>query len=721
MNIVDPRDQQVDIVDPREQQTIFERLNQSAPIEYLLGAQRGTNEFAVNLANLISRGLNKTGSAINQAAVLPVPQLRQSEMNYPELGSGKYYQAGKTGGEAAGQIGLAALSTAAGLPSVASNIGSGVVGGAIESPDNRLRGAAIGGALSGLGEIPAPLMNLPSSTKNAILDSLLQASTKGRALTPEQTAANVVNNYMQPNGNMMNVDLGTATESPVLKNTYAALKYSPFSGVSKNLNQLESQQLAKSIYDTQSKIQQASDASRVINKNKMDALSQNINDVQNQLIQHDNANKYINNLSGDVDDKANINSYLKDKLTNAYKKEKSIANENYSDLDNSDIRFDIEANKGNIPGFLSNYQSEASKLLAQKENLSNLFGTSSDLGASLNKELNAADDFIHGKIKWGTTLPEMVDRTRTLGRLQSAANGAGRYNEARLLGNLRDALKQDTSNALQQIGRPDLDAGLQAADAHYRDHVVPFWNDSEIRNTVQDKNYMPQGMRLTNALHDQNNLAVLNKLPTEAKNAALYQLITRGKGTSSGISNMDAKDVASRYSSTPSETKSVINSYNPKANDYFEALSQYLSPTKSKDALTDKLSDLKDQTKQPLPQNEADKLVSKYQDQMEDLKSSMKEIKGGSLSNLPGSALRGGIGAELTRMLGLSALPLAVTGRITAKALSNPNIIRSYILGNRYSPTALSSALRQTQIGRGLSAYGTASLNNMINSKNQGQ
>lgn len=247
-----------------------------------------------------------------------------------------------------------------------------------------------------------------------------------------------------------------------------------------------------------------------------------------------------------------------------------------------------------------------------------------------------------------------------------------------MLGNLRDSLSTDLDNTLRQSGNEDMANSLKTANSYYRNNVVPFWQNNEIRKAVTDNNYIPQKAKLATALHDSNNQTIMNQLPQNAQNASLYQLITGGKGTSKGTSNLTAEGIAKAYQKLPVDTKTMVSQYNPNADQLFESLPDMLAQNNQ------------------LP-------VKQLQEQLQQVKNQkFGAVKEGSAGSSLGEKLAKGlavggaaVGAHFLSPMTLAAsLPAMLAGRALSKTLVNPELIQAYINQTRF-PGSQASALGQ--------------------------
>jgi hypothetical protein len=635
--------------------------------------------------------------------------------------------------------------------------GTGAVFGATQSK-NPLIGAPIGalaniggGAVAhtvgtGLG-LAFGSKNIMNKIGNSILDYLGKSSSKAGALPPEEAAENLAKNYTNAQGQPTPVDIGTVANNPVLQSTYQSLKYSPFSGVADNMNQVKNQLSNKSLSDTQDKIsaqiaqssqeqqgisaahdqlaQQANagfqgQAQQQLSDPTMQSLNQRLGAIQQEQGKYEgainNAPSYLNNLTQGVPDKSNITTHLKQGVSDVYQDNKAASRQDYAPINNSNLRLD-QLSDNPFP----NYSSAAKDLLANKENLTNLFGNDSDLGSALNKEVGNAKNVIDNNQNYGVTLPEAVTRIQNLGRLAASATGQGNRREGMLLGNLQDALSSDVHNLLNSSGNSDLSTKLLSANENFKNNVVPFWYNQTIRKSVTDKNYVPQQAKLATALHDPSPASqyVLSSLPQEHQNAALYQLMTGGKGTSSGQSTLGAQDIANNYGKLNVDTKRAIANYNPQADQYFEGLSGALKVNdqlnsaksyiqnqayKTQNNINTNLSNIESQRQKVLANiaNQKQKALQQssqnHAQVMESLSNEMKKLKqtrygvnkeGGTAEKIGKAGLLGGAaaGGLLSPYTLAASIPLGFAARNFAKTLTNPELINAYINRTRLPTT----------------------------------
>lgn len=287
----------------------------------------------------------------------------------------------------------------------------------------------------------------------------------------------------------------------------------------------------------------------------------------------DLANPLVNSLARQLGNPSTINKDASNEVIRAFKQEKLVSKDHFSPINNSDLRLDDLSE--NIDNPYKNYANAATKLLAQRENLTNLFGTGTDLGAKLNSELTKASSFLKGKEKWGVTFKEAAERVKTLGKLSATATSMGNRNEARLLIGLKTAMKDDVKNLLVKSGHKELATNWQTAIDHYRDHIMPFYKN-RIINKIVTTGEKPVGMSLAKTLHDPANSVVMRKVGQPTKDALFSRLLTRGKTEATGITNQQPHEIASNWKNLDTDYKAQVKTHNPETASFFDELSKHL-------------------------------------------------------------------------------------------------------------------------------------------------
>lgn len=570
------------------------------------------------------------------------------------------------------------------------------------SPGNAIRGGLQSALLNSGLHVSMPaiansIINAPSMLKNFFLSNTENEAKTGGALTPQETAENISTNYTDANGQQLPVDMGTATNNPSLKNTYQALQYIPFTGARENANLVQSGILNKNISNAQKDISTlasgAPSEQGLLQKtqplqDQLSSLSSEKNTISPEI---QNSPNFVNSLVSGIEDPANLNSTLKGNVKDLFKQKMDQSSKNYAPINEAE---NLSLNKFNRTDPFPNYNAAATPLLNQKQQLLNIFGSDSDMGNLLNGELNKASQSLSNPTNSKITLGDARDRIQSLGKLSSAAYANGSRNEARLLTNLKASLQSDTDAALRYQGQNQLADQLKSANAYHEQNVIPFYANNEIRLNATDKNYVSKGDSLAKALHDPNYKGITQALPQSAQNGALFQLITKGKGTSSGLSNLSPKQIANNYQSLPRDYKTLISQYNPQADQLFENLPNMMARNNdintSQKTLQDQLNYMKNDFSNQ--QDIYNKNMQKNQDNL----NSLKQQKFGSANlGTPGSdivnkALKaGGISAALlaAKMLPISlagSATIPIVGKILSKALTDPKLLKAYVSGEKF-------------------------------------
>lgn len=443
-----------------------------------------------------------------------------------------------------------------------------------------------------------------AKAKNAILDYLNKQASIGNALTPEETSANILKNYLSKEGETLPVDIGTATQNPTLGNIYNTSSKLPLSGGKQQTSTLKA-----ALRDTDTaKAMSERDTALLAAKQELEAAQQAAQQTAGQTNELQDKSKKlyeaIDNTSSQLEkDKtfaADANeslNHLADKgsgtageeskghLSNAFQDVTAQSKANYEPVNN----FNVPIGAISKPEDFVNYRAALNKFNDESENLKAFFGDDKDLGSKLSGEIKRGENFfaLPGKQEKSTVIElpsnyqvkggeanskSILEHVRNLQQLGSTAKGAGKFRESSVLFGLANALKADYKDILTKNGYGDVAQSLENADRFHQENVLPFYGNREIRKAVTDKNYIPDAVKVAQTLHNPNYHSVLDKLPQEAKNANLYHLITKGKGTANGLSNMGAEEVAKAYQSVPAEYKAKINEYHPVADNYFEGL-----------------------------------------------------------------------------------------------------------------------------------------------------
>lgn len=626
----------------------------------------------------------------------------------------------------------------------AKQLGSGAVFGGTQSPGHPLAGALTGaiGQLSGstIGHGIGLGFNTDSSLsgiKDYLLNYLNKATKSSNALSPAETAENIGLNYTTNQGQQMPVDIGTAANNPLLQKIYSSSGYVPFTGTRNAMNQVAIQQGTKGIENADKNLQDAmsdyadkrqayesqqqglqvqSQQGKELSVNLQDQLSSLTKDYNNHQQAINAVPDYINSLPASVSDRTKVTSSLKDDVKGLYDDNKQTAKSMYEPINSSDIQLDKLDPDYSYP----NYGSAVNDMLAQKENLKNLFGTDSDLGSRVLSEVQKGENFLQNGDTYASKLQDVVARGQNLGKLEAAARGQGSFNEARILGNLRTGLMTDVHNLLDSSGNGDVSDALKNANDYYKTNVVPFWQTPQIRKSVLNSNYIPQTDSLAKELYNPNNHGILFDLSPDTQNTALYQLVTQGKGTSSGLTTQTAKDFANRYQSLPVDTKVAVQAHNPQADMLLQNLSagldRYQQLGKMKDDLTGQID--KNQTQVQRFDDKSDRLKEPSTSGIESAQQQLVNAK----NKKYGSNLQPSTGTEaLANMLmsfgkniaGKSSFALGAALRGVPQALRSPDLINAYTQGTQLP--IKNQSLQEALTNQLLKSYTTTQATNIGN------
>jgi hypothetical protein len=527
-----------------------------------------------------------------------------------------------------------------------------VQGGLIGAAGNLAGGAvgeAIGGALS-----PKNLIG------NFILNRANKAMNAGSALSPAEAAENLATNYTDAQGNPLNVDLGTLINNQSMKNVYGGLGSIPFTGVNDARNAIQNKIFDKKIGQAQADLEdyqakaptplpqlsaediplsplrqsyisdlqanlsalnkQNEDLVNYTSQPSMSLQSDIVPDLQNKQSDLDNlsqglaqqinsAPSLLDSLKNDVENPNEISSAISAQVKKTYEDNKKEARSLYAPLNNSSYRLDTLGIDDPFP----NYRHAATELMVQRENLGNLFDSTSDLGSPLSSEIAKADAFLNpdkendidAGMNLAPTLGDMMARSRSIGDKAAEAFKSGDYNTHRLLSGLKDGLDTDIDTVLRNSGRADLANKLAEAKSFYSNNVANFWENPAIKKVVTRGKVAPQAT-LATALHDPNNEGILNQMPQNIKNASLYQILTKGTGETPS-----ADALASRWSSMSQDAKNRVQQYNPDAFNLFSGLKDALAKKSLTDAQSkqnqDLIESLKNQSNKASMRNASDK------------------------------------------------------------------------------------------------------------------
>lgn len=589
------------------------------------------------------------------------------------------------------------------------------------------------------------------TAKNATLDYLDKQASIGNALTPEETSANLLRNYLSKEGDTLPVDIGSATQNPTLSNVYGVSSKLPLSG-----GKVQTAKLKAAMRDTETakamaeRDRAASVAQKELNtaqekavqstedyaglQDKSKELYDKIGNTSSQL-EKDKAfaadtNESLNHLSdkgfGSSDEK------MKGHLKNAFEDVSAQSRANYSPVN----EFNVPIGAISTPEEFVNYRAALNKFNDESENLKAFFGDDKDLGSQLSREIKRGENFfaLPGKQEKSSVIElpsdyvtkggeantkSILEHVRNLQQLGATAKGAGKFRESSVLFGLANSLKTDYKDILTKNGYGDVAKSLENADKFHQETVLPFYGNREIRKAVTDKNHIPNAVKVSQTLHNPNYTSILDRLPQVAKNSTLYHMITKGKGTAAGVSNMGPEEVAKSYAAIPAEHKAKINEYHPVANDYFEGLTGATQRIKESEKEYSRL--LKENSRVEKQLNAQDKTaaqIDKAQGKIDKANAEFYDFVGkkypkpdSRIGAKPEDAVKA-VGGAKAALLGAAALlhPRTIAaiaglgptvGKQVNKALTDPELLTKYINKEKYDVPAR-TAIKQEEYQRKL-------------------
>lgn len=595
----------------------------------------------------------------------------------------------------------------------AQGVGGAAAYGAINSPDDRGMGALESGigyglphaAFKGLEKLGNAFSK--ESMGNLVLKYLQKS---GQKLSPKMAAKNVGENYSSYEGNPLGVDIGTATNNPLLSSIYNILKHTPLSGASKSASELDRGIINRDILRKGDEINSVkADIKSLENTNQMDfsrrenLLNEQIgkkekefNDVSNKIETglEDDPSRYIDKLEGlikGVGNKFDPNIPLSGNVRQAFKGAMKESRANYAPLNNKSIKFD----NSDLSGFQRNFR----KIDKERNKLLKLYDSDIELKSSLRNELDNAKSILDNST---LSLPDAMKRSQEMSRLASKLNSSGYRYQGKLLSGLSDSLLKDIKNDLTLWGSDSLANQIDIASKFHKEHVIPFYKSTEINKTLM-KSHNPVGGKLGAILHDPNYKSIIERMTPRGRNVALYQYLTEGKGTSEGKTLMDASSILKKWESIPRASKKIIDSYNPEINQVFENIGTTLNTQKqvgdllkTRKKIEKEMYTLRSTNLEKSSTSEVDALRRKensLNDQLEDINKKLfnvnkeKRTVADVVKNvaIPSAAA---YAAPLPALI--AALGIIPTSRSLTKLLTNPELIQNYIKGGKFDTSSIS-------------------------------
>lgn len=587
-------------------------------------------------------------------------------------------------------------------------------------------GALLAGLTGTAFEAPIAIGN---KTRNVILNRLNKSAEKGNALSPQETATNVLRNYIGPEGQPLPVDIGTAADNPGLRGLYQVSSALPFSGSQAALTKKGAREtnLVKAQYARDKALQEAqaelsqglavqgqenATKQELIPKlsdinERMQALGSSISESRQVLNQ---VPDYVNSLS--LKGEGTQGQQMKSALSKAFKENKAQSKALYDNINNSDISLaDISS-----PQDFVNYQASLDKFKNESGDLSAMFGNDKDLGAKLSSELQKGSKFFGGSnttesgiylpspyqsMPGGSSISSILTHAKNLQKLGASAISAGNNREGAALFNIAGSLKDDLKNVLAKNGHEDVAQSLEAADLHHQSNILPYYQNPEIRKTVLNKNYEPDTGKVSKALYSPNQAAILQHLSPDAQNAALFHLITKGKATKE--SRFTPEQIGKSYESIPGQSKEVLAQMNPDMDKYLRSISETAQGIKDKEnmykslnreySLNSKILNQKEKSASTIStaQQKIDKANQDYNDFIKSTLPKLGLKRESVVANIAKSfpALKAGLLGYAAYAHPSVAIPAIGVGSAAArplnKVLTDPNLITNYISGQKFS------------------------------------
>lgn len=595
-------------------------------------------------------------------------------------------------------------------PSVGSVAGVGLLGAALPP--------AIQAIIHGGHYAKNAFQNLPITLKNYILDKIEKSSEKGIANTPEATAQNVEKNFTNAEGERMPVDIGTATSHPGTRGIYDATEIFPFSGTSDKKNIIVNQKANLAIKNAETALADAEkmaseirgESAADIEKqgrdiNKMQADYNTIHSDHTALTGAvDEAPKLVNNLIADVPKDVSVPEYVGNETKKSYDSLRSEAGKDYKALDNMEV--DFGGRTGSAETF-PEYNQERLSLENESDKLTSMFGSDKDLPSAIRAEMESSKNLIEGKpideetsyesIGSPLSLKEIRSHISNLGKLWERAKNSGNDNAARMLMNMRRGLVNDTKNLLSETGNEEAVNLWDSANEKWA-ASADFWNTPEMRRIVGKKttkgDYVASADKLAKELHNPNNAAVLERLPSSAQKAASHLVITGGKGATRHT-RMTPDQIAKRVNSMTGEQHAVINQHTPGLGVYLSSLPDNISKSASLAKAKIDLAKQIDRIKLPNANRlerqlgNVGKRVAELDNlrnekiQGKNLRSPMQRYVRNALGGAAGSAMIPALSHVMGPVAGLIGAG-SLTARGIEKLLSNPEMIDKYIAKERF-------------------------------------
>lgn len=532
--------------------------------------------------------------------------------------------------------------------------------------ESLLTGTALEGLVHGATNAPTTALNIGERFKTGVSNLALNRAEKGiesgRTLTPEQAMQNYNEQYTTLEGKPMQTDFGTLVGNKMLQDVYNVGSKIPLTGgrdllanldrqlfdkkeaLGKLQHEKEQGELSKENQGYEQQLQSSIkeiQKSRDILENQLPPLENKINEAENIQQQQKQAIEaapiHLENLrQKDIDH----NLLLKNNITENFESGKANANEAYKPFN----ELEADLNSIRMPEhFESKYKKAYEEVKAESEDLKEAFHDDQDLGNKVSKEIKKGNAFFEegkpkttgtGKelstvgsiFKFKKATPQAIStHIKNLQSLAQEAFAAGKHRESALLNKMANGLKDDMKKILEAGGYHEAVNALETGDKIFKEEVLPYYKNKEIKKLVTDiGHHLSDTSRVTlsNTLHQPNMQAILSKMSPEAKNAALYELITRGKYGKQGH-DLTPKEIASAFRThLKSNVRDVISQSNPQMANYLENLNPMLNKNEQ---LESEINTMKKQHEQL--SKEANRNITKHEAQSEKAETGKKTIE----------------------------------------------------------------------------------------------
>lgn len=658
-----------------------------------------------------------------------------------------------------------------------SGLGSAYSAAQGENPiESFLTGSALEGITHGMNQIPRRTKNLgerlSAGAANTILNKARKGIESGESFTPEQANKNALQQYTNIEGQPMGVDFGTLIGNKNLVDLYNVTSKIPFTGGRQQLAKVDKQlfdkkeELAKIAHEKErGELSTKKQDYEIQLKNSIEQLQKNRDILENQLPTLEaeiNTKSNVHNQQKEAINAApehltNLrhpitphNELLKNEIESSFNNAQEATNKAYEPFNN----LDVDLNSMRMPDtFVSKYKTAFDELKKQSEDLKELFSDDKDLGSDISKEINKAESFFTEKkpedtsnlktkrignkplFNLKTATPEAITtHIRALQSLAEEAYASGKHRQAAQLNKMASGLKNDMKDILKENGYHDAVSALEQGDELFKKNVLPFYKNREIKKLASDRTHHltdTSRVSLSNALHQPNMENILNKLSPSAKNASIYELITRGKYGREGHGLTPEEISKSFKTHLKSNTRESIANTNPQMSHYLENLDSMINEnkklnveledlTKNKERLTKETnkSTIKEESNQEKSQKELDDTARMEKESNERFQKLMNERFGIPKSKSTGvwkdikklfnPLNAASLGAAAFTFHALSPTKMAEALGITIplakklnKMLTDPKLLKHYYEGTKVKPNIKKSGTLEQKINKG--------------------